>query len=53
MTDHCPNLLAIPNTNKIENKAPAKAALVRNTLPAPNKMAESAPTAAPPEIPNI
>ena len=53
VTDHRPNLLAIPKTKTMEKIAPANAALVRRIPPAPSKIAERAPTAAPPEIPRI
>ena len=53
VTDQLPNLLAMPNTRKIENTAPAKAAFDSQKPVAPNSMADSAPTAAPPDMPRI
>ena len=53
VTDHLPNLLAIPNTRKIENSAPANAALFNQKLFKPNRIADRAPTAEPPEMPRI
>jgi hypothetical protein len=53
VTDQLPNLLAIPKTRNIENRAPAKAAFDSQNPVAPKSIAVSAPTAAPPEMPKI
>ena len=53
MTDQLPNWLLIPNTIKVDTIAPANAAFTNRKLLAPKRIAESAPTAAPPETPSI
>ena len=53
VTDHLPNLFAMPNTKKTENSAPKNAALFNQKLLKPNRIADRAPTAEPPDIPRI
>ena len=53
VTDQLPNLLAIPKTIATDIRAPANAALESHQPEAPIRIADNAPTAAPPEMPKI